>query len=52
LGQEEKFSYKQIAIIAKIGEEYFGDFMGKFVKGRLAELAMRFGLYRAIRLVN
>ena len=52
MGREEKFQYRQMAVILRVGREYFGDFMGKFVKGSLAELAKRYGIYRAIKLVE
>ncbi|MFP3204983.1 MAG: FAD-dependent oxidoreductase [Metallosphaera yellowstonensis] len=52
MGREEKFQYRQMAVILRVGREYFGDFMGKFVKGSLAEMAKRYGIYRAIKLVE
>ncbi|AHC51899.1 pyridine nucleotide-disulfide oxidoreductase [Sulfolobus acidocaldarius SUSAZ] len=52
IGNEDKFRYKQLAVIVKIGSESFGDFMGRFVRGDMAELAKRFGIFRAIRLIN
>ncbi|BCU71251.1 NAD(P)/FAD-dependent oxidoreductase [Stygiolobus caldivivus] len=51
LGGEEKFRYKQVAIVVRIGDSYFGDFLGRFVKGELAELAEKVGIFRAVRLV-
>lgn len=52
IGYEEKFRYKQYAIIVRIGEDYFGDFLGKFVKGKLAKLAEEYGIYRATKLLR
>lgn len=52
IGNEDKFRYKQLAVIVKIGSESFGDFMGRFVRGDMAELAKKFGIFRAIRLIN
>ncbi|AWS00153.1 NAD(P)/FAD-dependent oxidoreductase [Metallosphaera hakonensis] len=52
LGGDTRFSYKQVAVVLRIGPEYFGDMMGKFVKGSMAELAKRVGIYRAIRMVE
>jgi len=51
LGEDEKFRFNQLAIIVRIGGIYFGDFYGKFVRGELAELAEKVGIFRAIRLV-
>ncbi|EZQ01895.1 MULTISPECIES: NAD(P)/FAD-dependent oxidoreductase [Acidianus] len=51
LGKDEKFSYRQFAVIVRIGDEYFGDFLGRFVKGSFAKLAEKIGIYRATRLV-
>ncbi|BDC17203.1 FAD-dependent oxidoreductase [Acidianus sp. HS-5] len=52
LGFERKFSYRQYAIIVRVGEEYFGDLLGKFVKGKVAELAENLGIYRARKLLS
>ncbi|MEM0113340.1 MAG: FAD-dependent oxidoreductase [Metallosphaera sp.] len=52
IGRDVKFTYKQVAIVLRIGSEYFGDMMGKFVRGPMAELAKRVGIYRAIRMVE
>ncbi|QKQ99176.1 FAD-dependent oxidoreductase [Metallosphaera tengchongensis] len=52
MGGSEKFQYKQVAIVLRIGSEYFGDFMGKFVRGSMAELAKRVGIYKAVRMVE
>ncbi|MCI2413651.1 MAG: FAD-dependent oxidoreductase [Candidatus Aramenus sp.] len=52
LGEEEKFSYRQLAVILRVGDEYFGDFMGRFVKGNLARLVKDFGVYRAVKMVE
>ncbi|AWR94120.1 NAD(P)/FAD-dependent oxidoreductase [Acidianus brierleyi] len=52
LGKDTKFKYKQIAIILRIGNIYFGDIFGKFVKGKMAELAKNIGIYRSIRMVQ
>jgi NADH dehydrogenase len=52
IGFERKFSYRQYAIIVRIGNESFGDLLGKFVRGRVAELAEKLGIYRAIKLLK
>lgn len=52
LGFERKFSYRQYAIIVKIGGEYFGDLLGKFVRGKAAELAENLGIHRAVKLLQ
>ncbi|MFP3165505.1 MAG: hypothetical protein RXQ76_06650 [Acidianus sp.] len=52
IGFERKFSYRRYAIIVRIGNEYFGDLLGKFVRERVAELAEKLGIYRAIKLLK
>lgn len=52
LGGNVKFAYKQAGIVLRIGSEYFGDLMGRFVRGSMAELAKRVGIYRAIKMVE
>jgi NADH dehydrogenase len=52
LGRDNKFRYKQIAVILRIGNTYFGDVFGKFVEGKIAELAKNVGIYRSIRMVQ
>ncbi len=52
LGENEVFNYKQYAVICKVNGEYFGDLMGRFVKGRLAELAERTGIAKAVMLLS
>ncbi|MCG3108148.1 Dihydrolipoyl dehydrogenase [Metallosphaera sp. J1] len=52
LGHNVKFTYKQAGIVLRIGSEYFGDLMGRFVRGSMAELAKRVGIYRAIKMVE
>jgi len=49
---EEPFQYKQYAVIAKVNGKYFGDLMGRFVKGRLAEMAEKVGIARAVMLLK
>jgi len=52
LREPRKFTYKQVAIIVKINGEYFGDLMGRFVRGKVAEMAEKIGIAKAVMLVN
>lgn len=52
IGIEEKFRFRQYAIIVKIGNDYFGDLLGRFVQGKIARLAEEYGIHRAVRLVS
>ncbi|ARM76714.1 NAD(P)/FAD-dependent oxidoreductase [Acidianus manzaensis] len=52
IGIEDKFRFKQYAIIVRIGEDYFGDLLGTFVQGKIAKLAEEYGIHRAVRLLN
>ncbi|MCY0860542.1 MAG: FAD-dependent oxidoreductase [Sulfolobaceae archaeon] len=49
---EEKFKYKQLGVFVKIGDEYFGDLAGHFVKGSIARIAEEIGILRAKMLLK
>ncbi|AWR98335.1 pyridine nucleotide-disulfide oxidoreductase [Acidianus sulfidivorans JP7] len=51
-GSEEKFNFRQYAIIIRIGDDYFGDLLGKFVQGKIAKLAEEYGIHRAVKLLQ